>query len=197
MRPPVWVCCFDLPWVRSRVMPSRVRDAPLISFGNVRLLRAQDLGERGEMAQQEDTDEMEKEDEVLCGDCELDKAGGAWFLTGWLKAKPRVVLRLTINKQGGAGDPFDVLCEVRRPSHTEFETVASFAALDQFAVLDAGSIATPDAWRSGFLAMFRKITCVLGSVDLASCDANRYAAEPLSSRDYLAFGAADDMPLRR
>jgi hypothetical protein len=148
------------------------------------------------MAEHQDTKDLSNLASDFSGDYELDKTGGAWFLTGWLNVKPRIVLRLKVIKQFGASDPFDVLCEARRPGRREFEAVASFASLDQFALLDTCMCEVPEVWRRAFLAMFRRLSRVLDAVDVAACDGERYAAEPLSSRDYLAFGATDDMPPR-
>jgi len=146
-----------------------------------------------EMVEHKNANTTTKYDVLGC-DPELDKSGGSWLLTGWLDVKPVVVLRLKITKEGGAGDPFDVQCEVRRPGQTEFEVVASFAELDEFALLNRCMCAIPEAWRHPFFAMFRKLSSVLSGVDLSGNQGNRYAAEPLSSRDYLMFGAADDLP---
>jgi hypothetical protein len=148
------------------------------------------------MTEHEGTNDMSNATSLLKADCELDKAGGAWFLTAWLDVKPRLALRVRIIREFGAG-AFDVACEVRRPGQTEFESIASFASVDQFALREAYGCELPETWRREFLAMFHKLSHILNVVDLAGRDGDRYSAEPLSSRDYLLFGAADDMPLPR
>ena len=54
--------------------------------------------------------------------------------------------------------------------------------------------AVPESARAAFLTMFRTLGALLALMELGGTPAERYPGEPLTSRDYFCFGAADDRP---
>ena len=127
---------------------------------------------------------------------ELDKAGGSWILTAFPHTAPTIGLRIRTFDYNLLGEPFTVRCELRPAGRTEFQTVFVFttAGFDSPCehLADWGNV--PLACRRAFLALYRQLRKILLIVELASCSEERYPNEPISSRDHLRFGPADDLP---
>ncbi len=95
------------------------------------------------------------------------------------------------------GDPFRIACEVRLPGCTEFEQITEFEAWGhELLHVDGraeGWSELPPSLRPEFLTMARTLGAVLRLTPLAGTTEERYPGEPLTSRDYLCFGSADDL----
>ena len=129
-------------------------------------------------------------------DVELDKAAGSWILTAFPDTTPRIGLRLRTLDFSLLGEDFTVHCELRPAGRTEFQTAHVFTTDGFHAPCEhsEGWGNVPLACRLAFLALCKQLRQIMFSVELASCSEERYPNEPVSSRDHLRFGSADDVP---
>jgi hypothetical protein len=132
-----------------------------------------------------------------CLQVELDKAGGSWLMTAFLDVRPRIGLRLRVSDFNMIGEDFRVHCEIRPAGRTEFEEAFMFwtDGFDEWCEDCQGCASVPIVCRYVFKSLYTRFRRILLTVPLASCREERYAGEPLSSRDHLVFGRADDLPM--
>ena len=128
-------------------------------------------------------------------DVELDKAAGSWILTAFPHTSAAIGLRLRICDFNLLGENFTVRCELRAAGRTEFQTAFVFttAGFDGPCEHFKGWGNVPLACRRAFLALDEQLRQIMFSVELAICSDERYPNEPVSSRDHLRFGSADDL----
>ena len=137
---------------------------------------------------------------IAQNDLELDKTAAGWILTAWPTTVAPTVLRLRLPDYLSVEDPFDLILEARAGSCTEFSQVG---ALDTCAAWLLRVNGREDGWsqvpappRPAFLTMTRTLGAILWVTELGGTRHERYQGEPLTSRDYFYFGAADDLPLQ-
>ncbi|MCH2472533.1 MAG: hypothetical protein MK486_21390 [Gemmatimonadetes bacterium] len=137
-------------------------------------------------------------DPIATHDLELDKTGSGWVLTAWPTTVAPVVLRLAVHEYLSAQEPFQLVLEARFPDLTEFTHIGVVDMSAEELLTDSGSenrwSETPVGFRSAFLTMARTLGVVLRLTELGATPFARYPGEPSTSRDYLDFGAADDLP---
>ena len=128
---------------------------------------------------------------------ELDKIPKGWVLTAWPRGTKSLFFRLRLTELFDVWDPFRIACEVRLPGCTEFEPITEFEAWGhELLSVDGraeGWSELPPSLRPEFLTMARTLGAVLRLTPLAGTTEERYPGEPLTSRDYLRFGSADDL----
>ena len=139
-----------------------------------------------------------RDEPIAQHDLELDKTPAGWILTAWPTTVAPTVLRLRLPEYLSVEDPFDLILEARFGSCTEFSRVAVLdtcaESLLRVSGREDGWSGVPVPLRPAFLTMTRTLGAILWVTELGGTPPERYPGEPLTSRDYFYFGAADDLP---